>query len=218
MESDFLQSLANKSANSELLFQRVETNFELLPDVLKGVFSSKAAVRYGCSKVLTELSSKYPEKIYPYFDVFAKLLTNNYRILVWNATTVIANLCSVDVDKKFDKIFNEYFALLNNDYMVTVANIVVNSGIIASSKQYLIPRITSVLLKVEDISTTPHLTKECKLVIAEKALESFTQFFDKMNNDDQERVVSFAKRQSRSSRKALREKAELFLKQNVSLS
>ena len=181
MESNLLQSLENKTLNKKSLLQKVEKNFDLLPEVLRGVSSLKAVVRYGCSSVLMDLSAKHPQRIYPHFDFFVQLLKNEHRILVWNALAVIANLCNVDVAKKFDKIFDDYFAFLDNEYMVTVANIVSNSGKIAVSKPYLIPKITSKLLKVEEISTTPHLTEECKLVIAEKAVESFSQFFKKMN-------------------------------------
>jgi hypothetical protein len=214
MESILLQSLANKTINKESLFQRVEANFELLPDVLQGVFSSKAVVRYSCSSVLMDLSSKYSEKIYPHFDFFAQLLKSKRRILVWNAAAVIANLCAVDTAKKFDKIFDEYFAFLENEYMVTVANIAGNSGKIAESKPYLIPKITTKLLKIEKISTTPHLTEECKLVIAEETIESFNKFFNKMNTEEKEKVVAFVKRQTGSSRKTLKIKAASFLKQN----
>jgi hypothetical protein len=94
--------------------------------------------------------------------------------------------------------------------MVTVANIAGNSAKIALAKPYLVQKITSELLKVENISMTPHLTAECKRVIAEKAIESFDVFFDKIQNKDE--VVSFVKRNKNSSRKSLKAKAASFLK------
>ena len=94
--------------------------------------------------------------------------------------------------------------------MVTVANVVGNSGKIALAKPYLVQRITSELLKVENISTTPHLTAECKRVIAEKAIEFFNLFFDRIEAKDQ--VISFVKWNRNSSRKSLKTKAENFLK------
>ncbi|MFB0552246.1 MAG: hypothetical protein ACETWQ_02930, partial [Phycisphaerae bacterium] len=84
-----------------------------------------------------------------------------------------------------------------------------HSGKIALAKPYLIQKITDELLKVENISTTPHLTEECKRVIAEKALKSFSLFFDRIR--DKEKVLSFAKRQLGSSRRSLRKEAENFL-------
>jgi hypothetical protein len=180
-----------------------------LPEVLDGTSSSKPAVRYGCAKVLMDLSGEHPEKLYPHFDLFVGLLKSKYRILTWNAIIVIANLAKVDEDKKLDAVLNQYFSLLNDNYMVTVASIVAQSSKIALAEPYLIPHITNELPKIENIPTNPHLTEECKRVIAEKTIESFALFFDKI--EDKQRIISFVERQRDSPRKTLKKKAEAFL-------
>ena len=187
----------------------VEQDFNLLPEVLNGVSSSKAAIRYGCAKVLMDLSEKHPEKLYPHMDFFTALLDSKYRILTWNAMAIIANLAKVDEDKKFDEIFDKYYGFLNDAYMVTVANVVGNSAKIALAKPYLAQKVTNELLKVENISTTPHLTEECKRVIAEHAIKSFAQFFDGI--EQKEKVISFVKSHVDSPRKTLGKAAEDFL-------
>jgi hypothetical protein len=90
-----------------------------------------------------------------------------------------------------------------------VANVVGNSGTIALAKPYLIPKITDELLKVQTLSTTPHLTEECKRVLAQQAIKSFDLFFDKV--DQKEPVLSFVEACLDSSRKKLRTAAEAFL-------
>jgi hypothetical protein len=209
VESELLQKLENKSLSKKELLQKVKQNSGTLIEVLSGLSSSKPSIRYGCAKVLMDLSEQQPEKLYPHMDSFVNLLNSKYRILTWNAIAIIANLAKVDRDKKFDAIFNQYFSLLNDKYMVTVANIVEHSSKIALAKPYLIPRITNELLKVENIPTNPHLTEECKKVIAEKTIESFSLFFDKIGNKKQ--VISFVARQVDSPRKTLRNRAEVFL-------
>jgi hypothetical protein len=209
MASDLLQKLAAKSITKKELLQMVEQDFNLLPEVLNGVSSSKAAIRYACAKVLMDSSEKHPEKLYPHMDFFIALLDSNYRILTWNAMAIMANLAKVDEDKKFDAIFDKYYSFLNDAYMVTVANVVGNSAKIALAKPYLTQKITTELLKVENISTTPHLTEECKRVIAEKAIRSFAVFFSKI--EQKEEVISFVARHSNSPRKSLKTAAEEFL-------
>jgi hypothetical protein len=213
MESELLRELGNKSLTKEALLQKVREDPSLTPDMLNGVSSSKAAVRYGCAKVLMDLSEEQPERLYPYMDSFTALFDSRYRILVWNAMAIIANLARVDRDKKFDKIFDKYYGFLNDPYMVTVANVVGNSCKIAVAKPYLVEKITSELLKVENVSTNPHLTAECKRVIAEKATEYFDAFFDRIEAKDE--VISFVKRYKNSSRKSLKAKAESFLKKRA---
>jgi hypothetical protein len=210
MENELLIRLADKSLTKNELHQKVEQDFSLLPMLLNGISSPKAAIRYGCAKILMDLSDGYPEKLYPYMDTFVKLLHSKYRILTWNAMAILANLAKVDRNQQFDAVFDRYYSFLNDEYMVTVANVVGNSGKIALSKPYLIPKITEKLLKVENISVTPHLTEECRRVIVEKAIGSFDLFFDKVKQ--KEKVFSFVERQLSSSRRTLRIRAENFLK------
>ena len=211
MSSELLLGLADKSLTKADLRRRVEQNFGLVPVLLEGTGSSKAAVRYGCAKVLMDLSAEHPQRLYSYMDQFVGLLDSKYRILTWNALAIIANLAEVDVDKKFDKIFDKYYGFLDNEYMVTVANTVGNSGKIALAKPYLIPRITDELLKVEYASVTPHLNEECKRVIAENTIKTFDLFFDKLEEKEKKKVLDFVERQLNSSRRTLSEKATIFL-------
>jgi hypothetical protein len=209
MESEILHKLENKSITKKELLQKVEQDFDLLPEIINGVYSPKASIRYGCAKVLMDLSEKHPKKLYPFIDSFIELLDSKYRILTWNAMAIIANLAKVDKDNKIDSIFEKYYSFLNDEYMVTVANVVGNSAKIASAKPYMINKITDELLKVENISLTPHLTEECRRVIIEKAVRFFSSFFDKI--EQREKVVSFAKRQVNSPRRTLSKTAKEFL-------
>jgi hypothetical protein len=210
MDVDVLQKLSNKTITKEELFQELVQNSNLLPTILHGMYSSKASIRYGCGKVLMDFSEKYPERLYPQFDTCVDLLNSKYRILTWNALAIIANLTRVDKEGKFDEIFEKYYDYLNDEYMVTVANVIGNSAKIAIAKPHLIQIITDRLLSVENIKVTPHLTIECKKVIAQQAIKSFDLFFNKI--EAKERVISFVKKQANSTRAPLKREALDFLK------
>ena len=210
MEPRLLHKLGEKTITKEQLLKKVKQNDDLIPELLGGISSTKPAVRYGCGKILMDLSEEQPEKLYPYMDFFITLLDSKYRILTWNAIIIIANLTKIDKENKFDSIFGKYYSFLDNEYMVTVANIVGSSGKIALAKPYLTQRITDKLLTVENISTTPHLSEECKRVITEHAIKSFDMFFPQIEYKD--RVISFVKKHLNSSRKTLRTESENFLK------
>ncbi len=210
MESALLKSLEDKTLSKNELRQKVKRDFSLLPMLLNGVSSPKAAIRYCCAKVLIDLSAEHPAKLYPHMDTFMALLGSKYRIIMWNSMAILANLAKVDKEQKFDAIFDRYYSFLNDHYMVTVANVVGNSGKIALAKPYLIPKITEKLLTVENLSLTPHLTDECKRVIAQAVIKSFDLFFDKVER--KEKVFAFVERQLNTSRRKLRIQAEGFLK------
>lgn len=210
MGNALLQKLVDKSMTREELYEEVKRNTDLLSMVIDGVSSSKAAIRYGCAKVLMDFSEERPEKLYPHMEFFIKLLDSKYRILTWNAMAIIANLTKVDTENVFDSIFDKYYSFIDDEYMVTVANVVGNTGKIALAKPHLVQKITKELLRVEIIHITPHLSEECKRVIAEKAIKSFDTFFHLVEN--KKGVLSFVKRQLKNTRKTLRTEAENFLK------
>lgn len=210
MENALLKKLADKTMSKNELRQRIEQDFSLLPILLNGLSSQKAAIRYGCAKILMDLSEDHPAKLYPHMEAFVALLDSNYRILTWNAMAILANLAKVDKEQKFDAFFGRYYSFLNDQYLVTVANVVGNSGKIALAKPHLVPKITEKLLTVENLHVTPHLTGECKRVIAQAAIKSFDMFFDKV--EPKEKVLAFVERQLDSSRRSLRVQAESFLK------
>jgi len=210
MEKTLLQKLGDNSITKDQLFKKVTQNYDLIPEILRGVSSPKPLVRYGCAKILMDLSVEHPEKLYPHMDFFISLLESKYRILIWNAIIIIANLTKIDTKNKFDSIFVRYYSFLNNEYMVTVANVVGNSGIIALAKPYLTQKITNELLKVEEISITPHLSEECKRVITQHAIKSFDMFFPQIEQKD--RVLLFVRKNLHSPRMSLRAESEKFLK------
>ena len=96
--------------------------------------------------------------------------------------------------------------------MVTVANVVANSAIIVSNKPYLADRITSELLKVQDLKMTPHLTEECKLVIAEHAIRTFNTLIRYTQN--KAALIVFVEKHQNSKR-ALKKKHRIFLRNGL---
>ncbi len=210
METDLLQKLGSKEITKIQLLERVEADFGLVPVLLEGTSSANASVRYACGSILMDLSGKHPNQMYPYIESFIGLLDNEHRILTWNAMAIVANLAAVDADRKFDAIFDKYYSFLSNEYMVTVANAVVNSMKIAASKPYLANRIASELLKTQNLQVTPHLTEECKLVIAERAIKTFNTLINYTQN--KHALIEFAQEHQNSSRASLRKEAKIFLK------
>jgi hypothetical protein len=209
VQTELLQKLGSKQISKVQLFERVEADFSLLPQLLEGTSSSKASVRYGCGSVLVDLSEKHPHRLYPYFGGFTKLFDSKHRILTWNALAIIANLTAADTDRKFDGIFDKYYSFLGSEYMVTVANVAANSAKIASNKPYLTDKIAVELLKVQNLKTTPHLTEECKLVIAEKTLQTFSTLIRYTQN--RKPLIDFARKYLDSPRASLKKEAQNFL-------
>lgn len=209
MKYDILEKLGAKEITADDLANRVKVNLALLPAIFDGVSSKNPRIRYGCAKILNITSEEHPDQLYPKWDFFAKLLESDKKILKWNGLIILANLAGVDSENRFEKIFEKYYERMNDGVLVTVSNVVGNSGKIAKAKPHLTERITSKLLRVEELSTTSHLTEECKNILTGKAILAFSEFFDQIKRKDD--VILFVKRQLRNTRNATRKKAEEFL-------
>ncbi|MBU7018294.1 MAG: hypothetical protein HXS44_12360, partial [Theionarchaea archaeon] len=120
------------------------------------------------------------------------------------------NLTDVDEEKKFDKIFDKYFGFIDDEYMVTVVNVIGNAGKIAKAKPYLTQRITKELLRVENLPLKSHLTLECRNIILSQVISSFEMYFDQI--EDKDEVLSLVRRQRFNTRNSTRAEAEMFLK------
>jgi hypothetical protein len=209
-KTDVLEKLGKKEIKAEDIAKNVMKNPGLLPEIFNGVSSENSRVKFKSAKILRGISEKNPEILYPKMDFFINLLDSENKILKWNAMDVIGNLTSIDSKNKFDEIFKKYYSFLSADSMITVAHIVDNSGKIAKARSQLTQRITSELLKIENIPTKPHLTQECKNILLGKTILAFSMYFDQIEKKDN--VISFVKRQVNNTRNATKVKAEKFLK------
>jgi len=195
---------------AEDLTRSVIENPSLLPEILNGISSEDPRVKFKSAKTLRVISGKNPEILYTKMDFFSRLLESKNKIIKWTAIDVIGNLTSIDSENKFDEIFNKYYGLLSDNSMITMGHVIDNSGKIAKAKPYLTEKITSELLKIENIPTKPHLTLECKNILLGKTIQAFNLYFAQIANKSS--IVSFVKRQLNNTRKATKAKAERFLK------
>ena len=209
-EEVLIDKLASSQISAEDAVKQIENNFDLLTPVFEGVLSDKARVKFGCAKILFIMSKKHPKKLYTKIDFFIELLDHENNIIKWNAIDILANLTVVDKKEKFEDIFSKYYDLIDDDAMVTVAHVVENSGVIAKAKPSLTKPITDNLLKIEKLKVKPKLTSECKNILYGKTINAFDSYYDQIENKKE--VLSFVKRQLKSTRLSTKVKAEKFLK------
>jgi hypothetical protein len=174
-------------------------------DLISNLSSSNATRKYQSSKALIELSEKYPEKVYPFFDEFVKLLENDNNIIKWTSIIILGNLSAVDVDKKIVKILPKLFAFLDTGKMITAGNTTMALANIAKNNMVLSDKITKELLKVEKYK---YDTKECGNIAIGHVINAFDVYLEKPNKI----VIEFISRTLKNSRPATAKKAEKYLR------
>lgn len=198
--------LNNESASIESIVSKALKDEETLSEVFKGIFSDNAKVKYRCAKVLRNLSQTNPETLYPKWSFFVEMLESENTFLKSDAIFIIANLARVDWEKKFERIFQTYYGLLDDKSMVTAANLVKISPVIAKAKPALQSEVTNRLLSIDETHHGP----ECKNVIKGHAILALAKYFE--DSKDKKKILQFMKKELSNTRPATRKKAERFLK------
>jgi len=203
-----LQELTDKKASAEKIAQKLVKNSKLIDDVIQGVSSEDPTTKFKSAKVLRILSEKRPDLLYAHWEHFAERLSHKNTFLRSDAALTIANLASIDKDKKFEKLFDRYYDQLNDESMIAAANLATGSEKIALAKPHLQTKIIGKLLKIDE---TRH-SQECKNIIKGDAIETFMSLYPSASQTDKKKILSFVKAELKNSRPGTRKKAERFIK------
>ena len=208
MKNDnLLDKIATKGSDKEAIANDIADNPTHITEVIEGLNSKKAPVKFGCGKVLRILSEQHPEALYPHIDIFIKLLDSDNNIMKWEGIHVIGNLACIDKNKKIDTILTRYLKPIEGPVLITAANVIGGAAKIAAAKPHLAEKISKELLKVEHAE---YATSECRNVALGQALDAFELFFDKIKN--KQPVIDLVTKQLDNSRNSVRTRAEKLLK------
>ena len=198
-----------KAAEIESMARKVIKDKRLLSELMTGITSEKPQIKYKSGKILMILSKDSPEILSPKWDHFVNLLSSENTFMKSIGIRILSNLTRVDAKNKFDKIFNKFYGLLNDESMITAANVVDHSAMIARAKPKLQNKITKRLLGIDKTQHGP----ECRNIIKGKAILSFGEYFEEAKNKDE--IIEFVKQQLDSKSPKTRKKAKEFLKNQI---
>lgn len=202
-----LKRIATKDSDKEKLAGAVIKQPELLSEVLAGLGSEEAPLKYGCAKIVRLISEREPAVLYPKMDILVGLLDSGNQILKWGAIIAIGNLAAVDTKRKIGKILDRYLEPIPGPELITASNVIGGAAKIALAKPKLTDRIVDDILKVEKAR---YATPECRNVAMGHAIEALSKIFERAKRKD--RILRFIEKQTGNARNATRKKAERFLK------
>jgi len=197
--------LDKKDANIEALAQKALPDKNLLQELLDGVLSKDHTIRSNSFRVLTLLSEDHGEFLYPKWKYFQEMLTSSNSYHKNIAINLLANLTKVDVDNKFEAIFEDYYGILAGDKAMNACHVALNSSKIALNKPELKSEIINKLLSVDDI----HQGKQKELIKA-YVIETLLNIYPEAENK-QQRIENFVKSQLDSKSPKTRNMAQCFL-------
>jgi hypothetical protein len=201
-----LSGLDKKSIKVENIAKKALKDKEVLSELLDGVLSKEERIRFNCFNVLLHISEKHPKTLYHKWDFFKKLLVSDNTYFKYIAIHIITNLTRIDSENKFDKIFNMYYSLLDDQSVIPASHVAGNSGKIVCAKPKLKTRITNRLLSIDQTHHSP----ERRDLIKGYAIESFDQYFDEAK--DKKKILEFVEKQLKAKSPKTKKIAKRFLK------
>ena len=109
-----IPELENKDIDPEIFAKKVIESPDIITQYLEGLLSKNETYRYNCFKVLSIVSEKKPDILYPHWDFFIDHLRSDNNYHKMSAVLIIANLTSIDSDERFENIFNEFYENLKS--------------------------------------------------------------------------------------------------------
>jgi len=200
-----LPDLNKKEVDLACLARQASDNQEFLSELVAGLSDRQERVGYNCLKALMLVAEERPELLYPHWDVFVDLLRSHNTYLKLRGANLIAAVVGVDTDNRFERIFDEYYDLLDGRSVIAAAYIAGNSGKIATAHPELQSRITDRLFSIDQTHHPP----DRKDLIKGHAVEALGEYFQE--SDDKVAILEFVRGELEGKSPRTRKKAKEFL-------
>jgi hypothetical protein len=201
--------LNQKGADINVLAEQAAHDSRLLEEALLEISSdSKDTVRrYNSFQVVEQIANLKPQLVSDHWDAWVTLLGHERDHQRYMAIHLITALAKAPGENRFERILDQYFALLDDRSIVNAAHVAGLAGGIACAQPHLIPRITYHLMKVNQI----HFEPDKKGMVAFYVLESMHQYLHLV--EDKQKILQFASSLADSPNARLKKRVEKFLKQ-----
>ena len=185
-------------------------NKRALQDLLDGISpkTQKSVIRESSSKAVLYLSEQHPKVLLPHWAYFVRLLRSDNGFSKYVAVHVIANLVTTGDEGRFEKSFNAFYRLLDDESVMVASHVAGVSGQIARAKLPLQPKITQRLLGI----TQTHFPAERQALIISYAIPSLDEYFAGAPAREQDRILAFVQQQIDCASPKTRRLAKDFIK------
>jgi hypothetical protein len=178
-------------------------------ELLQGIQSKDDKKRYTSFRALLYVIEDQPALLYDEWNRFVELLDSPNAYHRYIATYLIAGLTKADAENRFEKVFDKYFALLDDGSVMVAAHAAGNAARIVGVKPALEPRITNRLLSVEKTHHDPSR----KQLIKGYVIESFSKYYEQAR--EKRKIFEFVQKQLKSKSPRTRKMAKQFLQKWV---
>ena len=117
-----LPDMSNKNVDIEAVAKLALADEKVMMDLLANLVAKNEKIRFNSFNALMRLADKQPTILYPKWDAFVDLLVSKNSYHQYIAIFLIANLVQIDLEKKFERIFDKYYNNISEKFDVEEIN------------------------------------------------------------------------------------------------
>jgi hypothetical protein len=201
-----LEILKTKSPENLTQLAEFAVDNEFFMTVLiDGLVAKDNTYRENCFLTLVDVCKLAPEVLYPYWERFTCLLDSQNAFQRAIALQLLARLCVIDRGNKFERLFERYFDLLDDQKIMVSRYLVQNVWLIVVSKPDLKDDVLERLLSID----LTHHPESRKALLKADVIEVLQQVYPELS--EQVRILEFVESALNSSSPKARQAAKRFL-------
>jgi hypothetical protein len=179
----------------------------LLQALLAGISpeGKKAPLRENSSQALMYMAETWPEVLWPHWDYFVGLLKSDNGFSKYAAIYILTSLVRIDDQGRFEKAFNTYYGLLDDESVMVASHAAKNSSHVVRAKPALEAKITRRLLAIGKT----HFEASRQDLIKAYMIEALDEYMDMAQ--EKARILAFVKEQLACQSPKTRKLAKAFL-------
>jgi hypothetical protein len=202
-----ISDLSRKTTHPDKIAKLALNDEALLRDLLSGISpeKKKAPIREISSQALMSMAEQWPGVLLPHWPYFVGLLKSENGFSKLAAIHIIASLARADTEGLFEKAFDVYYDLLDDESVMVASHAAGKSGRLAKAKPGLQSRITRRLLAIDKTHFEPGRRDLIKGYI----IQAFDEYMGETH--DQKKIMAFVGRQVNCASAKTRKLARLFI-------
>ncbi len=161
----------------------------------QGILTKNPQVKNNSFKSLLSLARQHPSSLYPDWDFFASLIAPEQGAdTKYIGIYILAELTAVDTEGKFARLFDSFYALLDDKSLIPPSHVALNSGIIARNLPALAGKITVRLLAIDDT----HHPERRRELIKSYIIQAIEEYWEILDEQHKPCVIDFVVKQQNS--------------------
>ncbi len=183
-----------------------------MPFLIENLKSNEDTLRFNSFLLAQRIARDEGALLYPYWEDLVAMLRDSNNFFRSIAIQILAALCPIDLEYKFESIKDDYFAHLHSGSIMTIRYLVQSITAIFLAKPNLRPYLMNILLHIEK---HVNLKPERIDLLRNDILIVFEEIWEKI--DEKEPLIEFAEKAFHSQSPKTKNQAKRFLKKYLNL-